>query len=85
MKPKPGKKPYKNKVIITLEDTNLDEGAIRLSVDFDADPDIAYGPQTPAEEVAALMVTFAKRRVLDEHQTGAVLLPEEWAEGYGGG
>lgn len=77
-KPRPGRNPYKNSIVLVIEDTDLQEGRISFQATYDVEPDISYGPQTPAEEVAALMMTFAHRNVFSEHRTGAILMPDEW-------
>lgn len=91
-KPKPGRRPYKNSIVLIIEDTDLERGSINFESRFEVEPDISYGPQTPAEEVAALLMTFAHRNILKEHTTGAILMPDEWgpadlfmAETAGGG
>lgn len=77
-KPKPGRMPYKNSIVIIIEDIDLEKGTLNFESKFDVTPDIDYGPQTPAEEVAALLMTFAHRQILGEHKTGAILMPDEW-------
>ncbi len=69
---------YAQKCELVIEDKDLNTGELNLMSTFSVTPDFNHGPQSPAESAMALVQTFLKRNVFDEHRVGAILLPEDF-------
>lgn len=72
-------KAYRNKITLTIEDTDLERGTITITSKFDTMPNIEKGPQTPAEQVAALGMMFMTNYATSEDQGHpGTLMPEDY-------
>lgn len=69
---------YRQKCTLILEDKDLQNSDINIVSKFDRLPDIVHGPQSPAESAMAMVQTFLKVNVFDQHNVGAILLPDDY-------
>ena len=78
--PLPVPKLYRNKITIIIEDADLERGTITFTSRFDTMPNIERGPQTPAEQVAAMMMMFGMNYAVSDDNTpqSSILMPEDY-------
>lgn len=76
-----------NQIKITIEDKDIATSQVEIHVDAHTRLNIERGPQTPAEEIAAVLLTYLQTTVLnektpqDDHPT--IITPDDYG-GFGG-
>jgi len=70
----------RNKITIVIEDKDPEAGTITLVSSFDTLPNIEFGPQTPAEIVAAKAMDYLQKYAIHESPEPSIILPEDYVD-----